>query len=113
MEIMDNIKKLRKERGYSQADMAEILQTTQQQYSKYENGTHEIPVRHLITICKHFNVSADEILGIKAEESPSKDVIEAAYREAIKMVDTAELFRMIRDDKKIQPNNINEKKQIG
>lgn len=69
MGLMDNIRKLRKERGYSQADMAELLQTTQQQYSKYENGTHEFPVRHVVKVCNHFNVSSDELLGINVKVS--------------------------------------------
>lgn len=68
MALMDNIRKLRKSRGYNQSDMAELLNTTQQQYSKYENGTHELPIRHLVTICNHFQVSSDELLEIKTEK---------------------------------------------
>lgn len=68
MALMDNIRKLRKSRGYNQSDMAELLNTTQQQYSKYENGTHELPIRHLVTICNHFQVSSDELLEIKIEK---------------------------------------------
>lgn len=68
MALMDNIRILRKSRGYNQSDMAELLNTTQQQYSKYENGTHELPIRHLITICNHFQVSSDELLEIKIEK---------------------------------------------
>lgn len=68
MALMDNIRNLRKSRGYNQSDMAELLNTTQQQYSKYENGMHELPIRHLITICNHFQVSSDELLEIKIEK---------------------------------------------
>lgn len=68
MALMDNIRNLRKSRGYSQSDMAELLNTTQQQYSKYENGTHELPIRHLVTICNHFQTSSDELLEIKIEK---------------------------------------------
>ena len=64
MDYINNIRKLRKERGYSQADIAEILETTQQHYSCYENGKNELPIRHLIALCKFYHVSADEILGI-------------------------------------------------
>lgn len=68
MALMDNIRNLRKSKGYSQSDMAELLNTTQQQYSKYENGTHELPVRHLITICEHFQASSDELLELKIKK---------------------------------------------
>ncbi len=64
MDYIDRIKAVRKKAGKTQADMAELLKTTQQQYSKYENRTNELPIRHLITICRFFNVGSDEILGI-------------------------------------------------
>ena len=64
MDLMNKIRELRKEKGYSQSDMAELLETTQQQYSKYEKGVHELPIRHLVTICKQFHVSADWLLDL-------------------------------------------------
>ena len=48
-------------------DIAEVLNTTQQQYSKYENGQNEIPVRHVITLCKFYGISSDWLLGLKEE----------------------------------------------
>ena len=65
MDIIQNLRKIRTERGYSQIEIAELLNTTQQQYSKYENGQNEIPVRHIITLCKFYDVSADWLLGLK------------------------------------------------
>lgn len=53
------------ERGFSQMEISELLNTTQQQYSKYENGQNEIPVRHVITLCKFYGISADWLLGLK------------------------------------------------
>ena len=68
MDITHNLKKIRKERRYSQEDIAEVLQMTQQQYSRYEVGTHEIPVRHVVTLCKFYGISSDWLLGLKDEE---------------------------------------------
>lgn len=65
MYYITKLKQLRSEHGYSQAKLAEILETTQQHYSCYENGKNELPIRHLIKICKLYNVSADYILGIE------------------------------------------------
>lgn len=59
------IKELREDRDLSQQKIAEILETTQQVYSRYENGVNEMPIRHLITLCKFYNVSADYVLGLK------------------------------------------------
>ena len=64
MDVMNNLRTIRKERKLSQADIAEVLNTTQQQYSKYENGTHEIPIRHIITLCHYYGISSDQLLGI-------------------------------------------------
>ena len=67
MDIGQKLKKIRKERRYNQEDIAEVLQTTQQQYSRYELGIYEIPVRHIITLCKFYGVSADWLLGLTEE----------------------------------------------
>lgn len=67
MDIVSNLKKIRTEKRYSQEDIADVLQTTQQQYSRYEIGTNEIPVRHIITLCKFYGISADWLLGLKEE----------------------------------------------
>lgn len=64
---IDKIKEVRKQNKYSQKDMAELLETTQQQYSKYENQQQELPIRHLITICNHFRISADWLLDLKID----------------------------------------------
>lgn len=69
MEIYEKIKETRKARKESQADIAVILQTTQEQIHKYETGKQEIPVRRIITLCKHWNVSSDYLLGLKDEEN--------------------------------------------
>lgn len=67
MDVIQNLRTIRIKKGYSQMDIAEILNTTQQQYSKYENGQNEIPVRHVITLCKFYSISADRLLGLKEE----------------------------------------------
>ena len=57
------IRELREDADLSQADVAKLLKTTQQMYSRYENGTCEMPIRHLIKLCDYYDVSADYILG--------------------------------------------------
>ncbi len=49
----------------TQKEITEILQTTQQQYSKYEKGVQEIPVHHLITLANFYRVSLDYLVGRK------------------------------------------------
>ena len=61
----DIIRELREDRDLTQSDIAKVLGTTQQVYSRYEKGINEMPVRHIITLCKFYQVSADEIRGLK------------------------------------------------
>ena len=70
MKTMHRLCQIRKQRGFSQAQIANVLNTTQQQYSKYENGVHELPARHVITLCRFYNISADWLLGLSEEERP-------------------------------------------
>lgn len=59
------IRELREDRDLKQSDIAKVLGTTQQVYSRYEMGINEMPIRHLITLCRYYNVSADYILGLQ------------------------------------------------
>lgn len=48
----------------SQKKLAEILNTSQSAISDYESGKRPLPIEHLITLCKYYNVSTDYILGL-------------------------------------------------
>lgn len=58
------IRELREDKDLRQSDIAKLLGITQQVYSRYEKGINEIPLRHIITLCKFYKVSADYILGL-------------------------------------------------
>lgn len=67
------LRELREDRDLHQKEIAELLQTTQQYYSQYENGKRKLPIDHLFTLCKFYNVSADYILGLpKGMEYPKR-----------------------------------------
>ena len=59
------LKDLREDRDLAQEFIGSLLHTTQQQYSKYENGVQEIPVHHLITLAKYYKKSLDYLVGLK------------------------------------------------
>jgi len=62
--FLPRITQLRQEEGLSQMKVAEYLDIPQQQYSRYETGKNEIPVRYVIALCKFYQVSADWVLGL-------------------------------------------------
>lgn len=59
------LRELREDRDLKQSVVAGVLGTTQQVYSRYENGINEMPIRHLRTLCEYYNVSADYVLSLK------------------------------------------------
>ncbi len=63
-EYPEILRELREDNDLTQKQIADILGTTQQVYSRYEKGINEVPIRHLITLCRFYNVSADYILGL-------------------------------------------------
>ncbi|MGN1007334.1 MAG: helix-turn-helix domain-containing protein [Butyricicoccus sp.] len=66
MEIYQKrIRDLREDADKTQAEIAEILGTSQTMYARYERGANELPIRHLIRLAKYYGVSADYILGLE------------------------------------------------
>lgn len=58
------LRDLREDNDYTQKQIAEILFTTQPQYYRYESGERDLPCDLLVILAKHYNVSADYILGL-------------------------------------------------
>lgn len=69
---MHRIRDLREDRDFSQAEIAKVIKTTQQQYSKIETGRADISGEKLKRLAEFYNVSADYILGISDDPRPLK-----------------------------------------
>ena len=61
--IQELLKDLREDNDLKQSDVADLIGTTQQQYSKYETGESELPLRALATLADRYNVSTDYLMG--------------------------------------------------
>jgi transcriptional regulator with XRE-family HTH domain len=59
----ERLKKLRKDKGLTQKQMAEVLEMTVTGYQYYEYGKREISVKVLTAIADYFDVSTDYLLG--------------------------------------------------
>lgn len=68
MLYIERIRQFRQENNITQAQVANALGMSQQQYFKYEKGVNEMPVRYVIAFCKYYSVSADWVLGLKEEK---------------------------------------------
>lgn len=58
------LRDLREDHDKTQAQIAKLLSTTQQQYYKYETGQRELPMHHFITLAKYYHVSLDYLAGV-------------------------------------------------
>ncbi len=60
------IAELRKSKGIGQQDLADVLGVSFQSVSKWETGTTMPDITLLPSIAEYFNVSVDELLGLKS-----------------------------------------------
>jgi len=66
------LKKFREKYKLSQKEAAESIGIDQRQWSRYENEINEFPIRYLKQICRQYNVSADELLGLELADKKEK-----------------------------------------
>lgn len=65
------IRDLREDHDLKQSEVAKIINTTQQQYSKIENGKSEITADKLIQLSILYRTTTDYILGLT--DNPQKN----------------------------------------
>ncbi len=62
---------IREDADMKQDEMAELLKTTQSNYSRWENGKELIPLKKLNLLCNYFNVSMDYVIGFTRKNIPN------------------------------------------
>lgn len=67
---IERLKEIREDKDYKPSDIAKVLNTTQQQYSKYELGLQVIPIERLVKLAKFYNTSVDYLIGLTNERKP-------------------------------------------
>lgn len=72
VDYRQRMRDLREDADMNQTQVAEVLGTSQTMYSCYERGAVELPLRHLMTLCRFYQVSADYILGFTNQPNPNK-----------------------------------------
>ena len=64
MEYAQRLRDIREDNDLTQSDIANVLKTTYQYYSTYENGKREMPFSRAIELAKYYNVSLDYLAGL-------------------------------------------------
>ncbi len=67
---LQGLRDLREDKDLTQQDIASVLKTARNYYGEYERGSRPLPVEHLVTLCRYYDVSADYILGFTNEAKP-------------------------------------------
>ncbi|MCD8222673.1 MAG: helix-turn-helix transcriptional regulator [Clostridiales bacterium] len=83
--MTSNIRKLRKERKLSQAELGEIIGVSQQIISRMERDRNRIEIDNLLSLADYFGVSTDYIL---AHRETGTDGARPATRLSVPMEDT-------------------------
>lgn len=68
----ETIARLRKQHGMTQEQLAAKLNITFQAVSKWENGISQPDITMLPALAKIFDVTTDELFGIRAEQQPTR-----------------------------------------
>ena len=73
--FIEKLRGLREDNDLTQAQIAQVLGTSQTMYARYERGANEMPIHHLVVLCRFYNVSADYFLGtaptkLRRQKSP-------------------------------------------
>ncbi|MDR0916514.1 MAG: helix-turn-helix domain-containing protein [Oscillospiraceae bacterium] len=108
MDIGNIIKKLRRERNYTQEELAELLCVTPQAVSKWENGTGLPDISQIVPLASVFGVSTDVLFGTYGvnDDEETQRLYDAAF-EPLKSGDKhiGEVYDAVVDVLRRFPNN--------
>ena len=87
MKFDENLRELRKEKGYSQEELAYKLEVTRQTVSKWENGSAMPDLKKLTELAEFFGVSMDDLLGLNVESESKADNNNANFEAFVQYTD--------------------------
>lgn len=67
MDYRTRMRELREERGLTQAELAALINKSQQGYNHIEMGRAELKIEDLVNLCRFYGVSADYIVGLSEQ----------------------------------------------
>jgi transcriptional regulator with XRE-family HTH domain len=101
MNIGENIKKIREQRGVKQQEIADLVGMHRSNYSKIESGQREISVAALDKIADYFGISIDELVHLEEDLPTEVKVEDKTTLEQVKLIqeldpdDKSVIFKMI------------------
>ena len=85
------LKELRQEKGFTQAEVAKAIKTSQRNIGRWENGENEPSASFVARLAKFFDVSADYLLGLEDDfgvltAAPMGESLTASERELLALL---------------------------
>lgn len=103
--LSENIKKLRLEKGITQETLAEFLGVTFQSVSRWERGESYPDITLLPLIAGYFGTTTDELLGVNKTHNEEKIKEYLALYDTMKMIDMPFLFQKYQEAVKEFPDD--------
>ncbi len=98
----EHLKELRENCELTQDDIADKLNITRQNYSRWETGEQLIPLYHLNTLANIFNSSMDYIIGLTNVNKPTN------HTKKLNLIKIGNKIREIRTDEDISMRKLAE-----
>lgn len=67
MQYFQRLRDIREDHDLQQKDIADLLHTTREQYSRWERGAWQMPIEHYKTLARFYNISVDYLSGLTNE----------------------------------------------
>ena len=64
MTYYQRLRDVREDHDLTQKAVADLLQISQSDYSKYERGAHMMGIDKYIVLARYYNISVDYLLGL-------------------------------------------------
>lgn len=105
--IAENIRTLRRGKGYTQEEVADLLGVSPQSVSKWERGDTYPDITLLPAIANMFKTSIDALVGMdKINDTAARSAVFQAAHDYLRIRDLAGALHCLQDARKTFPNDI-------
>lgn len=64
MQYYQRLRDVREDFDKTQAEIASVIGTSQQQYARWESGAWQMPIEHYKVLARFYNISIDYLVGL-------------------------------------------------
>lgn len=101
MNIGENIRKIREEKGFTQQQIADLVGMHRSNYSKIETGQRELSVASLSKVARFFSMTLDQLVNFEGDIPNEITLEDKTTLEQVKLIEQLEpedknmVFRLI------------------